>query len=401
MRSSARPYTHIASSLMVLSALLAGCGGAADKDPAPTPTPTPPVTVPPGPIGLTFTSPVAANNVHDVNASVPLQVSVTVNGNPASNGTTVTLTTTSASASLAPVAPTTTGGAATSTLKSTASGPLVVNATVTSTSNTANESLKLYIRPGHQPLELLVPAYFATGTDSPWASLTAGGNSYPNVKITAIANPNSGVLTSTTTANADLVTAITNFKGTNRKVIGYVSTLYGNGARSEADVKATIDKYLELYTGLEGFYIDEMASGSNRLAHYEAIYSYIKSKNAALVVIGSPGIFPDPAYAGAADVLVTFDGTAAAYQALDPQQPSNTWVYNKANTAQAMLSHSADTCTAMQETVKYANLARLNTGLVFATDQTSNRSASKLPSYWTKLLGTVDALNAGRTLPAC
>jgi len=111
MRSSARPYTHIASSLMVLSALLAGCGGATDKDPAPTPTP--PVTVPPGPIGVTFTSPVAANNVHDVDASVPLQITVTVNGNPAANGTPVTLTTTS-SASLAPVAPTTTGGAAAS-----------------------------------------------------------------------------------------------------------------------------------------------------------------------------------------------------------------------------------------------------------------------------------------------
>lgn len=400
MRSSARPYTHIASSLMVLSALLAGCGGATDKDPAPTPTPTPPVTVPPGPIGVTFTSPVAANNVHDVDASVPLQITVTVNGNPAANGTPVTLTTTS-SASLAPVAPTTTGGAATSTLKSTVAGPLVVNATVTSSTNTANESLKLYIRPAHQPLELLVPAYFATGTDSPWASLTAGGASYPNVKITAIANPNSGVLTSTTTANADLVTAITNFKSANRKVIGYVSTLYGNGARSEADVKATIDKYIELYPGLEGFFIDEMASGSNRLAHYEAIYSYIKSKGASLVVIGNPGIFPDPAYAAAADVLVTFEGTAAGYQVLDPQQSSNTWVYGKANTAQAMLAHSADTCTAMQDTVKYANLARLNTGLVFATDQTTNRSATTLPSYWTKLLGTVDALNAGRALPAC
>jgi len=396
MRSSARPYTHIASSLMVLSALLTGCGGATDKEPATNP----PVTVPPGPIAITFSSPVATNNVHDVGTSVPLQVSVTVNGNPAANGTPVTLTTVP-SVSLAPVAPTTSGGAATSTLTSTITGPVVVNATVTSTANTANESLKLYIRPAYQPLELLVPAYFAAGTSSPWTSLTAGGNSYPNVKITAIANPNNGVLTATTTANTDLVTAITAFKSTHRKVIGYVSTLYGNGARSEADVKTTIDKYIELYPGLEGFFIDEMASGINRLAHYETIYSYIKGKNAAFVVIGNPGIFPDPAYTGAADALVTFEGSAAGYQALDPQQSSNTWVYSQANTAQAMLTHSADTCTAMQETVKYANLARLNTGLVFATDQTTNRSATALPSYWTKLLGTVDALNAGRTLPAC
>lgn len=398
MHCRTRCHVHlIATPVLVLSALLAGCGGASDKSPATNP----PTTVPPGPIGVSFTSPVAANNVYDVNTAIPLQVTVTVNGNPAANGTPVTLTTTS-SASLAPVAPTTAGGAATSTLTSAITGPLVVNATVTSTSNTANESLKLYIRPAHQPLELLVPAYFSsTGTDSPWTTLLAGGNSYPNVKITAIANPNSGVLTATTTANTDLVTAITNFKSANRKVIGYVSTLYGNGARSEADVKTTIDKYIELYPGLEGFFIDEMASGSNRLAHYETIYSYIKSKNAAFVVIGNPGIFPDPAYASAADALVTFEGTAAGYLALDPQQSSNTWVYSKANTAQAMLAHSADTCTAMQDTIKYANQARLNTGLVFATDQTTSHSADKLPSYWTKLLGTVDALNAGRTLPAC
>jgi len=120
-----------------------------------------------------------------------------------------------------------------------------------------------------------------------------------------------------------------------------------------------------------------------------------------LKVIGNPGVFPDAGYAGAADVLVTFDGTAAAYQVLDPQQSSNTWVYSKTNTAQAMLVHSADTCTAMQDAVKAANTARSNTGLVYATDQTTNRSADKLPTYWIKLLGTVDALNAGRTLPAC
>ena len=396
MRHRTPPPIRIATSLLVLSSLLAGCGGAADKEP----TTSPPAVVPPGPLSVSFTSPVTANNVHDVGISIPLQVSVTVNGSPASNGTAVTLST-SASVSLAPVVPTTTGGSATSVLKSTAAGPLVLNATVTSTTHSANDSLKLYIRPAHQPLEVLVPAYFSTGTDSPWTSLVAGANSYPNVKITAIVNPHGGVLTTATTANTDLVTALASFKSSQRKAIGYVSTLYGNGTRSEADVKATIYKYLALYPTLDGFFLDEMASSANRLAHYEAIGSYIKSKNSALVVIGNPGVFPDAGYAGAADVLVTFDGTAAAYQVLDPQQSSNTWVYSKANTAQAMLVHSADTCTAMQDAVKAANTARSNTGLVYATDQTTNRSADKLPTYWIKLLGTVDALNAGRTLPAC
>lgn len=403
MRHSFRPQLPIAMSVLTLSALLAGCGGATDDTPPPPPPPPP---VQPGPLGVSFTSPVTANNVHDVGSAIPLQVSVTINGNAAPNGTPVTLTANAASASLAPTAPTTLGGAATSVLNSLAVGPVVVNATVSSTTHSASESLKLYIRPARKPLEVLVPAYFSAGKDSAWTSMLSGANSYPDVKITAIMNPNNGVLTSTTTANTELATALASFRGSNRKVVGYVSTLYGNGARSEADVKATIDKYLELYPTLDGFFIDEMASGSNRVAHYQAIYSYIKGKARdpgvpALVVIGNPGIYPDQAYADVADTLTTFEGTATAFQVLDPQQPSNTWVYSLANTAQAMLVHSAATCTTMQDTIKSANKARTNTGLVFATDQTTTRSATKLPAYWIQLLGTVDAINTGRTLPSC
>lgn len=398
MRNSFRPQLPIAMSVLTLSALLAGCGGATDDTPSAPPPPTP---VQPGPLGVVFTSPVAANNVHDVGSAIPLQVSVTINGNAAPNGTPVTLAANAASASLAPTVPTTLGGAATSVLNSTAVGPVVVNATVSSATHSANESLKLYIRPARQPLELLVPAYFSAAKDSPWTSMVSGAKSYPDVKITAIVNPNNGVLTSTTTANTDLVTAIASFKDTNRKVLGFVSTLYGNGARSEADVKATIDKYLELYPTLDGFFIDEMASGSNRLAHYQAIYSYIKSKSSTLVVIGNPGIYPDQSYTDVADALTTFEGTASAFQVQDPQQSSNTWVYSKANTAQAMLVHSAATCTAMQDNLKFANKARTNTGLVFTTDQTTTRSATKLPIYWIQMLGTVDAINTGRTLPSC
>ena len=146
-----RPLPH-ALSLLALSALIVGCGGAKED------TPTPPPPVQPGPLAVGFTSPVAANNVHDVASAIPLQVNVTINGNPAPNGTPVSLTTNSISASLAPTVPTTLGGAATSVLNSNVIGPVVVNATVTSTTHSANESLKLYIRPVRKQLELLVPA---------------------------------------------------------------------------------------------------------------------------------------------------------------------------------------------------------------------------------------------------
>ena len=120
----------------------------------------------------------------------------------------------------------------------------------------------------------------------------------------------------------------------------------------------------------------------------------------APTVIGNPGTYPVAAYAGVADTLVTYAGNAAAYQATDPQ-PASTWVYAKDNTAQAMLVHTASTCTDMQAAVKHAHRPRLNTGMVYATNLAIGASWSSLPTYWQQLLGTVDALNKKRPLPLC
>ena len=56
---------------------------------------------------------------------------------------------------------------------------------------------------------------------------------------------------------------------------------------------------------------------------------------------------------------------------------------------------------------KTADLARTNAGVVYVTDleydyatDTGNPWA-KLPTYWSQLLGTVDAINKSRALPSC
>ena len=391
------------ASLFALTAALAGCGGGGDKTntPAPPPTPT-------APVGISFVHP--TNNVLEPGTSEGLAVNVTVNGSPAPNGTTATFTVTNAIGTLAPVAPTTVAGVARTTLSVVGGLPptstFQVTATATSSANTASDSLTYYVRPTHDKLQVLVPAYFsATGTSSPWSTLTAGARSYPNVRITAIANPGDGTLTSTSTADAALGTAITDFKavaGTSNKVIGYVATASGSsGSLSVADVKATIDNYIRLYPGqLDGFFLDGMATDSTRLAYFQDIYTHIKSAGASLSVIGNPGTYPVAAYAGAADTLVTYAGNAAAYQAVDPQ-PAHTWIYAKNNYAQAALVHTASTCTDMQAAVQRAYLPRMNTGMVYVTNLTIGTPWSALPTYWQQLLGTVDALNTSRALPSC
>ncbi|RQO79987.1 spherulation-specific family 4 protein [Acidovorax sp. FJL06] len=413
--------THRLASLLALTAALAGCGGATDKasTPAPSPTPAPaPAPVPTAPIGVSFVQP--TSNVLEPNVSEPLSVNVSVNGSQAPNGTAATFTLNPASAgTLAPVAPTTVGGVASTTLTVSSLPPTAtfqIAATAISSSNTATDTITYYVRPAHKPLQVLVPAYFtATGTTSPWVTLTSGATSYPDVKITAIANPSSGVLTADTKEDADLTKAIKAFQavsGTSNRVIGYVATTStSSGALSVADIKATITNYIRLYPGLfDGFFLDGMATDSSRVAHFQEVYTHVKGLTtgltagatppAAPVVIGNPGTYPVAAYAGVADTLVTYAGNAAAYANIDPQ-PGNTWVYAKDNSAQAMLVHTASTCTDMQTAVKNANRPRMNTGLVYTTNLATGAPWSALPTYWQQMLGTVDALNKQRTLPLC
>lgn len=382
--------------LMAATAILAGCGGAAEKTTAPTPEPTPSP-------GLRFDRP--HDNVLAPGASQALSVTV----NPAPANTTATFTVSpSGAGSTAPVAAATINGIAGTTLSvSNGAAPgLTFRVSATATTG-ASDALTYYVRPTPQKLQVLVPAYFdASGTSSPWATLTTSAASYPNVRITVIANPNGGILTSATTADSSLDTAITAFKGvtgTSNKVIGYVATASGSsGAISEADVKTTIDQYIRLYPGrLDGFFLDGMSVDGGRLSYFQNIYGFIKGRNPAFTVIGNPGTYPAAAYAGAADTLVTYAGNAAAYQGIDPQS-GNTWVYAKDNGGQAMLVHTASTCSDMKEAVvNKANTPRMNTGMVYVTNLSIGAPWSALPTYWLQLLGTVDALNNGVAPPSC
>ena len=386
--------THRLASLMALTAALAGCGGATDKDNNTT-APPPPASAP---VTLHFVQP--TENVLEPGASEPLAADVTVNGGAAPNGTVVTFTVNpSAAATFSPVAPTTVASVASTTLTVSSLPPSAtfqVSATATSSANTAGDSLTYYVRPTHKNLQVLVPAYFsASGTSSPWATLTSGAASYPDVQITAVASASDGALTADSEVDDDLLMAITDFKavaGTTNKVVAYVATSGSGGSRSVADVKATIDNYIRLYPDqLDGFFLDGMATDSARLAYFQDVYNYAKARASGMskdatppnapTVIGNPGTYPVAAYAGVADTLVTYAGNAAAYQATDPQP--------------------ASTCTDMQAAVKHAHRPRLNTGMVYATNLAIGASWSSLPTYWQQLLGTVDALNKKRPLPLC
>ena len=113
------PY-RLAAPLLALTAALAGCGGGGSSDSGGGTTPPTPTQQ----IDVAFTSPSAANNVHDINTPVYLEVRVDVNGNPAANNNPVAFS--GGGASFAPVQAMTVGGKATSTLQGNQIGPLQV-----------------------------------------------------------------------------------------------------------------------------------------------------------------------------------------------------------------------------------------------------------------------------------
>ncbi len=392
--------------LLSLAAALSGCGGGTDKTSPPTaPAPQPPA--PSGIVSLAFlTDPQA--NVFDRGAlNNALNVQAEIDGRNANN-LSVTFTTTSGSVSPVQIATNGSGLAATSlSIPATApTGPMRITATATA-NNTAAATFAAYVRPVPNKLELLIPAYFSASSNAAaWTMLTDGATSYPDVALNIIVKPDnatSGTMNAAITKTDDkLSAAITTLKTAQpkAKVFGYVATGGGaNAGISSTDVTVTIDKYIALYPKqLDGIFLDGMATDDSRKAFFQTIYAYASGKG--LKVIGNPGAYPAANYAGLADMLVTYTGPATSYQSANPQ-PANAWVYNQQNTTQGMLVHTASTCSDMQGLVTDANRPRMNTGLVYVTDQSIGSPWSALPSYWKNLLGTVDATNKGVARPVC
>lgn len=376
--------------LLGLVALLCACGGGSD-----TPAPA---------LDITITAPASANQVFNLQDTVAVSARVLVDNLAAPDGTTVHFS--APAGRLTPPSVLTRGGSASTVLIGTSAGkqPLTVSTTLAGASASATQIV--YLRPTPAPLEILVPAYFypsASGSD--WTRLTASMQAHPGLKITAILNPSNGIFSS---AEPRYVQAAQGFVSAGGHLLGYVYTRYGTGTRSLADIKANIDNYLNLYgRGLiSGIFLDEMAADAPRIGFYSEIYHHIKSRDASLRVLGNPGTLPAEGYEAITDALVTFEGTGAGFASYDPRKTAD-WLYARANSTQAMLAHNVSTCPAMQAAMTLAAMPLANAGLVYATDRNFDFATltgdpwATLPSYWTLLLATVEAVNQGRPLPAC
>lgn len=237
----------------------------------------------------------------------------------------------------------------------------------------------LSVTPAHAaepvvPLCLLVPAYFypeGKGLDE-WKRLARAAKDVP---IVAIANPASGPgarLDPSYTAVIKLA------KDAGVTVIGYVSTRYGK--RPEAEVRADLDRWLQFYPTIDGFFFDEQASGKDGVPYYEAIAKYVQSKriDTGALVVTNPGTGTAPEY------LTPWKGihVSCLYEdhgGLDRYQRLG-WTASLPAAQVAGLIYGESSLAKMRENVRLA--ASKGVGFLYVTDDGGNNPWDRLPTYW-------------------
>lgn len=141
------------------------------------------------------------------------------------------------------------------------------------------------------------PVYFYDpGTWSSLASLKTRGKFY------VVVNPASGP---GEFVDENYTRFIMELRRHHKIPVGYIHTEWGK--RDIDEVKGDVDRWLELYPKIRGFFIDEVATSRQELPYYSELISYIKSKNPGFKVVLNPGAKPDRAYFKLANLVIVYE----------------------------------------------------------------------------------------------
>jgi hypothetical protein len=228
-------------------------------------------------------------------------------------------------------------------------------------------------------LQLLVPAYFYPGGDGlkSWQRLIEAA---AKVRVVTVANPGNGPGEQ---RNPDyfLVSKAASDKGV--RVIGYISTGYGKRPLSE--VKNEVDRWIEFYPDISGFFIDQQAASVQHLSYYLKVRDHARQRIKGALIISNPGSMCDEEYfvQSVADVICVF----ANFQGFT-QFDLPPLLKQFSPTRFAALVYNVPTTAAMRTMVKDAISKRVGYLYVGDSPQAAN-PYSKLPAYWEDLVETV------------
>ena len=216
-----------------------------------------------------------------------------------------------------------------------------------------------------------------------WDEVAAANSSVP---IVAIINPNNGP--DGGPPNSDYQYAMNDLRSAGVKMLGYVLTDWGN--RPIEAAKADVDLYANHFN-VNGIFLDEAASGTDKLGYYSELYSYIKSKPGLSQVVINPGINVAEGYVSqpASDTAVIFEHQTG-WQTYTPDP----YVWNYPAQRFSMMAYEVPDVATMHS---YVDLARArNIGYVYVTNDGGGNPWDTLPTYWGELVAYVAQGNVGR-----
>lgn len=224
----------------------------------------------------------------------------------------------------------------------------------------------------------LVPMYIYPGGTTGlgyWNSVIANAAKIP---MRAIVNPASGP---GTTANPDYLSIIAKCKAAGVKLLGYVSTSYGN--RPLADIQADITRWKTLY-GITDIFLDEQAGSAAMVAFYTNLVAWIRQITPGAYVTANPGTACDQGYYTTAKMdLILISETATKILTLPA------WAVAAPDKYFAAMIYGS---TQAQMQTFVASVKTYGLGYIFVTNDTLSNPWDTLPPWFQDMVDRLAAL---------
>ena len=236
-------------------------------------------------------------------------------------------------------------------------------------------------------VRLLVPAYFYPAGDGQlaWKELVKSAAKAP---IVAIVNPDSGPGKK---VDPNYTQIFRLRKDSRLTLIGYVTLSYAK--RPLGDVKADIDRWLELYPDVQGIFFDEQPSGAEHVGFVQECSMHALSRIPKGVLVSNPGVVCAREYFTAVPALTIclfehhqgFENYRLPEWA-DALQPSRF----------AILHYDLPDAAQMRRTLQAAIQQR--SGYAYLTDR-KNMPWEGLPAYWQEEIEEIIKWNQSIDVP--
>ncbi len=229
------------------------------------------------------------------------------------------------------------------------------------------------------PSGIVIPLY-TYPTDGTWSTVAQTAESYPNVPIMAVINPDSGPGSS---FDQNYANGIALLQSAGVIVLGYVDTAFATDSISS--VESEVNQYLQWYPTINGIMFDDMSNAPGNEGYYSTLDSYAQSLGLA-ITMGNPGTSVPSAYVGTLNVLCVQEGAGL----LTPSSLST--VSSGMGYAKSNFAYIAYATSLPNET--YLAGVSNDVQWLYMTDATLPNPYDVLPSYFTSLVAEMSEVDS-------